>query len=250
MPIHDWTRVEAGTYHDFHLAWIAELRKSLNGGVLPAGYYAMAEQHAGDIIPDVLGLHESDPDETATPEPSGGGVATLTKTKPKVEERLTSTKVPRRKPSHRRLAIRHTSGHRIVAFVELVSPSNKDRIESVVDFTSKVVGALDTGIHVSLVDPFPPGPADPFGMHGAVWRWLESTAEGPPKGRPLSVAAYAASKPLQAFVNHLAVGDELPEMPVFLTPKKYVPLPLESTYMAAYAGMPEFWRKVIEKKPA
>lgn len=23
MPIHDWTRVEAGIFHDFHHAWIA-----------------------------------------------------------------------------------------------------------------------------------------------------------------------------------------------------------------------------------
>lgn len=23
MPIHDWTRVSAGTFHDFHVAWIA-----------------------------------------------------------------------------------------------------------------------------------------------------------------------------------------------------------------------------------
>lgn len=35
MPIHDWTRVTAGTWHDFHLAWIAELRNVLNGGLLP-----------------------------------------------------------------------------------------------------------------------------------------------------------------------------------------------------------------------
>ena len=36
MPIHDWTRVTAGTWHDFHLVWIAELRNVLNGGLLPA----------------------------------------------------------------------------------------------------------------------------------------------------------------------------------------------------------------------
>jgi hypothetical protein len=35
MPVHAWTRVTAGTFHDFHNAWIAELRNALNGGVLP-----------------------------------------------------------------------------------------------------------------------------------------------------------------------------------------------------------------------
>jgi hypothetical protein len=28
MPIHDWTRVDAGIFHDFHLAWIAEIREA------------------------------------------------------------------------------------------------------------------------------------------------------------------------------------------------------------------------------
>ena len=62
MPVHDWNRVTAGTFHDFHLAWIAELRRALNGGLLPRGYYALAEQVAGDIIPDVLMLQRSQDD--------------------------------------------------------------------------------------------------------------------------------------------------------------------------------------------
>ena len=56
MPIHDWTRVTAGTWHDFHLAWIAEIRNELNGGRLPPSYYAQAEQIAGPLGPDVLTL--------------------------------------------------------------------------------------------------------------------------------------------------------------------------------------------------
>src|SRR5215475_745264 len=63
MPVHAWTRVTAGTFHDFHNAWITELRNALNGGVLPAGYYALGEQRSGDVSPDVLTLHA----ETAPP---------------------------------------------------------------------------------------------------------------------------------------------------------------------------------------
>jgi len=44
MPIHDWTKVPAGIFHDFHAAWIIELRNALNDGFLPSGYYALAEQ--------------------------------------------------------------------------------------------------------------------------------------------------------------------------------------------------------------
>src|SRR5438309_823998 len=40
MPIHDWTRVEAGIFHDFHHGWIADIKRALNAGVLPPNYYA------------------------------------------------------------------------------------------------------------------------------------------------------------------------------------------------------------------
>lgn len=62
MPIHDWTRVEAGVFHDFHTVWIGAIRNVLNEGLLPSGYYALAGQHAGRYITDVLTLH-AEPDE-------------------------------------------------------------------------------------------------------------------------------------------------------------------------------------------
>jgi hypothetical protein len=30
MPVHDWTRVSAATFHDFHGAWIVHLKETLN----------------------------------------------------------------------------------------------------------------------------------------------------------------------------------------------------------------------------
>ena len=53
MPVHDWTRVDAGIFHDFHTVWTGELRNALNGGLLPDGYYALADRHCPDgRIPD------------------------------------------------------------------------------------------------------------------------------------------------------------------------------------------------------
>ncbi len=66
MPIHDWSRVEAGIFHDFHHAWIEEIKRALNAGLLPSEYYAMAEQHTAAFGPDVLTLQASEP-------PSGAG---------------------------------------------------------------------------------------------------------------------------------------------------------------------------------
>lgn len=56
MPIHDWTRVSAGTFHDFHQGWTIEIRNRLNSGILPEGYYAMADQRVTGPEPDVIAL--------------------------------------------------------------------------------------------------------------------------------------------------------------------------------------------------
>lgn len=247
MPVHDWTRVDAGTFHHFPLSWIAQLSNALNGGLLPAGFYALAEQHAGTTIPDVLTLHTL-PAEQELPEPAGG-VATVTKTRPRVQRKLSARASP--KGRRRTIAVRHVSGHRLVALVEIVSPANKDRRRSVTEFVNKVVTALQLGIHVTLIDLFPPGRHDPRGLHGAVWeRFDPDEPYELPAARALTLAAYAGPRPA-AYLNHLAVGEALPETPLFLTAERYVDLPLEKTYTAAYAGMPAYWRDVIEaRRPA
>ena len=56
MPIHDWTRIEAGIFHDFHHEWISSIKRALNSGLLPPDFYAMAEQVTGHLGPDVLTL--------------------------------------------------------------------------------------------------------------------------------------------------------------------------------------------------
>ncbi len=56
MPIHDWTRVDAGIFHHFHLEWIGEIARVLNAGLLPPDHYALAEQITGSWEPDVLTL--------------------------------------------------------------------------------------------------------------------------------------------------------------------------------------------------
>ncbi|MEX0716694.1 MAG: hypothetical protein WD066_08910 [Planctomycetaceae bacterium] len=85
MPVHDWTRVAAGTFHDFHLRWIAHLQEALNSGLLPPDYYALAEQRAGDVSPDVLTLNAEpeSPRRLSLGESLDGAVA-LTEAPPQV----------------------------------------------------------------------------------------------------------------------------------------------------------------------
>jgi hypothetical protein len=63
---------------------------------------------------------------------------------------------------------------------------------------------------------------------------------------PENYASYVADKPVEVYLEHLALGATLPDMPLFIDPERYVGTPLESTYAAAYRGMPAFWRDVLE----
>src|SRR3954447_20381375 len=56
MPIHDWSRVDANVYHDFHQSWCVSICDALNRGLLPEGYSALVEQHAAGLVPDVLAV--------------------------------------------------------------------------------------------------------------------------------------------------------------------------------------------------
>ncbi len=245
MPVHDWTRVPAGIFHSFHNAWIAHLGETLNGGILPPDYYALGEQHAGRFVADVLTLHASRPEGGPAPPPPGpsGGLA-LTDAPPQVRRQLTGTETYRQR--RRTLAVRHVSGHRLVALVEIASPANKDRPESVEEIVVKTGEAFDLGVHVLLIDLLPPGRHDPRGLHGAVWSEFDEAPYDLPVAEPLTLASYAAGPPVKAYVEHLAVGGALPEMPLFLHAERYVPVPLDAPYQAAYGGVPTFWREVLE----
>jgi hypothetical protein len=246
MPLHDWTRVDAGTFHGFHTAWLTHLSESLNGGLLPKGYYALPEQHGSKFIVDVLTLHTSPAGPERLPRPASGGLA-VAERPPQVQLRRQVTAASR--TLRRTLTIRHVTGHRIVALVEIVSPANKDRPKHVDDFVTKVTTALSQGIHVTLADLLPPGPCDPMGMDGAVWEALDESDEPYqlPAETPMTLAAYVADLPVEVYLEHLRVGQPLKAMPLFLTPDDYIDLPLESTYQAAFRGMPEIWREVLER---
>lgn len=243
MSVHDWMRVEVDIFHSFHNAWITHLRDALNCGLLPPDYYALGEQHAGHFVADVLTLHANRPNGEPPLPPTGPGLA-LAEAPPKVRRQLTGIETYRQR--RRTLAIRHVSGHRLIALIEIVSPANKDRLESVEVFVTKTLEALDLGVHVLLLDLLPPGRHDPRGLHGAVWNQYDEGPYDLPVAEQLTVASYSAGTPVKAYLEHFAIGGALPDMPLFLSSERYILVPLETTYQAAYRGVPAFWRDVLE----
>src|ERR1017187_2467756 len=151
MPVHDWTRVDAGIFHHFHFVWIGDLSGVLNRGLLAPDYYALAERLAGGIGPDVLSLQLlAEPDLYAA--------------------------------KANTVVIRHVSNHRIIAMLEIVSPGNKNSRHGLRAFVEKAVNVLRVGIHLVIVDLFPPGTCDPHGLHKAIWdEFVDSGFELPKK---------------------------------------------------------------------
>lgn len=242
MPIPDWTRVDAGIFHDFHHTWITEIRRVLNRGLLPPEYYALAEQITGGLGPDVLTLQGPGNGAPAASEPTGG--VALATSPPPVEFRL-RTESDQYATKAKAVVIRHTSNHRVIAVVEIVSPGNKNNRHGVRSFVAKAVELLQGGIHLVLVDLFPSGPRDPEGIHRLIWDEFSDTEFVLPADRRLTLAAYIGGAEPEAFVQPTAVGLSLAEMPLFLTADVYVPIPLEQTYQAAWADVPSFWKDVL-----
>jgi hypothetical protein len=238
MPIHDWTRVNAGLFHHFHHRWISALSDNLNAGALPPGYFALAEQPTAGLVPDVLTLQLRPREGAAT----GRGIALATappRTRyvRQVEADLCVTKA-------NRIAIRNPLGD-VVAIIEIVSPGNKSGRSALRDFVEKAVGFLRQGIHLLVIDLFPPSSRDPQGLHKAIWDEIVDEPFELPPDKPLTLAAYSAGPMHIAYVEPVAVGDVLPDMPLFLEPERYVPAPLEATYRATWDTCPAPFKEAV-----
>jgi hypothetical protein len=196
MPLHDWTRVRSNRFHDFHQGWTVELCNALNSAGLPAGYFAMIETKTRGLgLDDDLDLSDSH------------------------LPNLADAALYARRAN--RITIRRPDGI-ATAVLEIVSPGNKDSVHAAEDFARKAVDFLLAGVHLLIVDLFPPGPRDPQGIHKLIWDRLCDEPFALPPDKPLTLAAYEAGPETVAYVEPVAVGDPLPDMPVFFAPGRHV----------------------------
>ena len=208
MPMHDWTRVNSGLFHHFHVGWCCEIGRALNRGKLPDSYSALMERHSG------ISVTQSDPSYYAD------------------------------KAS--RLAIHHRLG-RVVAFIEIVSPGNKHDEVSIENFCDKIAEAIRARIHVLVIDLFPPTRRDPFGIHKRIWDSFEpDELFALTDSQNRTMASYEADGVNTAFIETLGVGETLPKMPLFIAPGSHVLVPLEETYSLAWTDTPKSVRRLVE----
>jgi hypothetical protein len=209
VPIHDWTRVDVGLFHAFHYRWISALCDGLNTGGLPNDYFALPEQRVPGPIPDVLN------DEEAYARKAN------------------------------RIGVRHRDGE-LVAVIEIVSPGNKAGKAEFHSFVQEAVAFIAHGVHFLVIDLFPPTKRDPQGIHKAIWDEFVDEDFSLPSDTPLIVASYDAGPPRVAYVEPVAVGDVLPEIPLLLKPEFYVPAPLEATYRTSWDLFPAVLKPRLE----
>ncbi|HZT80042.1 MAG TPA: hypothetical protein VFA26_07470 [Gemmataceae bacterium] len=230
MPLLDHSRPPLGVSHPwkgFHSAWANAITNQLNE-VLPEGYYAIPEVPLGDQIEIDVATVERAADGVQT----GTGVATAVWAPP----RLTASVDFSRVQGVAVHVFQNLGGPQLRAAIELVSPVNKDRPRSRLTFAAKCVGYLEGDIGLVVIDTVTPRQAN---IHAAIAEALEA-GEALAWDSPthLAAVAYRAVREdgqarVEAWPESLAVGADLPTLPLWIAGDLCVPLPLEASYTAA-----------------
>jgi len=175
--------------------------------------------------------------------------ATALQTRPRTRF-LAETNAPFSPRAKSAIAVRHVSDDRLVVWVEIVSPGNKAGRRPFQELINEACELLAQRIHLLIIDPFPPGRRDPNGVHAAIWEEVQEDELQLPADKPLTLVAHECDFTTRAYIEPVAVGDVLPNMPLFLEPNGCVLVPLEATYQTAYAVLPRRWQRVLEAPPS
>jgi hypothetical protein len=210
MPIHDWTRVDSDLFHDFHQSWTVALRNTLNAGGLPPNFFALIDQ-------------------------------------PRWLRRSEARSYTERA---NRICIRNRHGD-VIAVIGIVSAGNKASRSKLRTFVKTTADLIRRGIHLLVIDLFPPGPRDPKGIHKAIWdQFLQEEHDlWLPPDKPLTLVSYESGSSAAVYLDIVAVGDVLPDMPLFLAPESYVMAPLEATYQETWRLFPAPHKRLLELPP-
>jgi Protein of unknown function (DUF4058) len=214
-------------WESFHVTWAGAIADLLNEDLLPDGYFAEEHAHAGARIEIDVAAFEDE-----TPIPPAGPVATRTYAPP-----TPPLTIPAAFPDEFEVRVYEAEGGaRLVAAVELVSPANKDRDAHRRAFANKCAGYLAQGISLIIVDVVTSRTAD---LHGDILRLLGYAGGGGlPAGATLFAAAYrpvvrSEEQIVESWPTALAIGGELPTLPLALSAELCLPIDLEAAYTTA-----------------
>src|SRR5262249_43378291 len=234
MPLRDHFRppvTDRHSWDELHGGWPMKIVESLLP-TLPQGYLAAPQIHLGvTVVVAVATFAYDEPNPRARSANGAAGTATATwaATEPtlRVETDL---------PDVDEYEVRvydAARGRRLVAAVELVSPSNKDRPETRQAVVPTCAAPLQQPVSVTLRGV---GAVRESNLNGGLLTFLGQTAPSL-AARPSGTYAVAchATRPrkrwlLEGWHRPLALGQPLPTLPLWLSDDLAVDLDLEASY--------------------
>ena len=233
MPLRDHFRSPVNDTHswdEIHGGWPMEIVRDLTT-ILPAGFRAGPKVHLGspfEVDVSTFDLDSRDPDAEA--DSGDGGTATMTAISPTL-----TVEADLYEQDEYEVRIYDTErGRQLVAAIEIVSPSNKDRPGSREAFVSKVVSLLQQGVCVSLVDLVSVRQTNLYAELLRLFDCLDPALGPTPPN--LYAVTLRSRKPrkrhplLDAWFYPMTIGQPLPTLPIWLSPDLRVMLPLETSY--------------------
>jgi Protein of unknown function (DUF4058) len=230
MPLRDHFH-SSSTYlkwEALHGGWPMMIAQRLNS-LLPEEYVAQPSVRLGDMMEiDVAALErESGRDSFNRVDDEGTVVAASWEpAEPKV---LLDTEFP--EPSEYAVNIYTQDEFRLVAAIELVSPSNKDRNENRRTFVNKCEALLKNDVCVTIVDPVTSRTAN---LYGELLDELGAQRTAISRSAIYAVTCRGRrSGPrwrLETWEHELAIGAALPTLPLWLSDDFKIPLELEGSY--------------------
>jgi hypothetical protein len=229
MPLRDHFHTNSTVlkWEALHGFWPAAIVARLNS-ILPKEYIAQPRVRVGTMMEIDVGALERESRDLPHANADGGGIA-VTTWAPAAPTILLDAEFP--EPDEYEVNVYSQDEFRLVAAIELVSPSNKDRSENRRTMVNKCESLLKRDVCVTIVDPVTSRSANLYG------ELLDEL--GAPRTAVSRSVIYAATCRgvrnglrwrLESWEHNLAVGSALPSLPIWLSPDFMVPLELEATY--------------------
>jgi Protein of unknown function (DUF4058) len=232
MPLHDHFHAPLADerhWEGFHSLWASMLVIRLSQR-LPPRYYAEPHVRLGMQVEVDVATFEDEAPVRSEPQ-TGNGATTAVWAPPRPLQSLAVTLPAQDTFEVRVYDARRAS--RLVAAVELVSPANKDRPDHRRAFLEKCLAYLQQRVAVVIVDIVTDRHAH---LHNELLQCLDLAVQEPPMpGPPLYAVSYRVTKlagqwRLETWPEALALGQQLPTLPLWLADDLAVPLELEPSY--------------------
>lgn len=184
---------------------------------------------------DIGALEREAPDQTYGQSKGEGGVAVATWA-PTAPSILLDTELP--ETDEYVVNIFTQDEFRLVAAIEFISPSTKDRPENRQSFVNKCEALLKKDVCVTIVDPVTERTAN---LYGELLDELAAPRTAVSRSTIYAVTCRGRRSGLrwrlESWEHELAVGAALPTVPLWLSPDFMVPLELEATYEDTCRGL-------------